>query len=132
MTILSALTENITMGIIGAVIGAIFGASGLLFFPLRHYMEQKFQKAEKEANERLDYQKQIAVLKSEEHSSISRYLFWIKEMLVYFLNNKECPDNTSEYWKEHLTECAEELKAIQIKRKEIEREQLVEINFEKE
>ena len=132
MITISALTENITMGIIGAIVGAIFGASGLLFFPLRKYMEQKFQKAEKEATERYEYQKQIAMLRSEEHASISRYLFWIKEMLVYVLNNKECPNGTTDYWKEHLTECAEDLKAVQLKRKELEREQLAEINFEKE
>lgn len=130
MEIFSAFGKEIIVGIIGAIIGSIFGASGLLFFPLKKYMENKFEKAEKEALDRVEYQKKISVLRSEELASTDRYLFWIKELLHYLLSRNHCQLDNTEYWKKHLSECADELKSIQAKRKALEREQLVEIDFD--
>lgn len=130
MEIFSAFGKEMIVGIIGAIIGSIFGASGLLFFPLKKYMENKFEKAEKEALDRVEYQKKISVLRSEELASTDRYLFWIKELLHYLLSRNHCQLDNTEYWKKHLSECADELKSIQAKRKALEREQLVEIDFD--
>lgn len=130
MEIFSAFGKEMIVGIIGAIIGSIFGASGLLFFPLKKYMENKFEKAEKEALDRVEYQKKISVLRSEELASTDRYLFWIKELLHYLLSRNHCQLDNTEYWKKHLSECADELKNIQAKRKALEREQLVEIDFD--
>lgn len=128
---LSALAEYISVGIISAVIGGIFGASGLLFFPLRRYMEQKLEKAENDAIDRAKYQKEMFTIGAEEKAVISRYVFWLKETIFFILNDCHEHLDGTDYWKDHLSECANELNDVQKKRKGLEREQLAEINFDK-
>jgi ATP/ADP translocase len=127
----SALIQYIITGIIGAIIGSIFGASGLLFFPLKRFMEKRLEKAEKDANERIESQKKMFLITSEERSATSRYLFWLKEALVIILDNCVCSTDKGDYWKQHIEEAAEELIAVEKKRKEFEREQLADINVDK-
>lgn len=130
MDLFSALINEVGSGVIGAIIGAIFGASGLLFFPLKKFMEQKLEKAEQDATDRVRFQKQMFAFASEEQSSISKYLFWMTELMIYFLDNKPCTDGQVDYWKRHLQDCSEDLKTVQAKRKEAEREQLAEIQVD--
>ena len=130
MDLFSTIVDGMSSGVLGAIIGAIFGASGLLFFPLKRYMEQKLKKAEQDATDRVNFQKQMFAFASEEQSSISKYLFWRTELMIYVLDNRPCPDGQTEYWKKHLQDCAEDLKIIQAKRKDAEREQIAEFQVD--
>lgn len=120
----STSLQYIITGVIAAIIGGIFGASGLLFFPLKRFMEGKLQKAEKDAFERIQYQKDMFTIRAEEKSSMSRYLFWLKEIVIYLINESPSADDVKVYWREHLNECADDLSSIQKRRKELEREHL--------
>lgn len=127
----ATLMQYIVTGIIGAVIGSIFGASGLLFFPLRKYIENKFAVAEKQATDREMYQKEIYKITAEEKSISNRYLFWLKEATNAILSDctNTCNKDNRNYFKSHLEEVAIELVGIEAKRKDLERNQLADFNI---
>lgn len=132
MDIGSKIAEYLLTGIIGAIVGAIFGASGLLFFPLKRYMEKKLQKAENDAMERIKYQKEEFALSSQERDMLTEYVLWLRETLDFLLTSGILSANNEmiSYWKKHLNECDEKLRQIQNKRKDMEREQIAESYIE--
>lgn len=130
MEVEPSVFQYISTAIIGAVIGAIFGGSGLLFFPLRKYMEKKFKKAEDEAQERNKYQKELYIISGEERSATNKYLFWLKETTISILDECACGKDRGIYFSTHINEASKELLEKESKRKEIEKQQLADYNLE--
>lgn len=122
----SAIWSSVIPAVVGAIVGAIFGATGLLFFPLKRYMEKKLEKAEREAQERNKYQKEMYMVTGEERSATNQYLFWLKEAVVNVLENQ----GKSGYFTQHLNETAEKLLEKETKRKDIERQKLADYDME--